>query len=435
VKPTAFPSRYEPLLESLQGRALQYFLRETDSRTGLVADSTAPDAPCSIAAVGMALGVLPIVAERNVLPRGDAADRVLGLLRFFRDAANGGGASSSGYRGFYYHFLDMRTGRRAGQCELSTIDSALLIAGALTAASYFDGGSSDEREIRELSEVLYGAVDWSWALNGGKTLTHGWRPESGFLPYRWRGYDEALVLYVLALGSPAHPIPPESYGAWIGTHAWKEIYGHDVLYSGPLFTHQYSHLSIDFRGIQDACVREKGIDYFENSRRATLIQQEYATRNPLGFRGYHDCCWGFTACHGPGPGAFVVDGVERRFLGYSARGAPYGPDDGTIAPWAAVASLPFAPDVVLPTIQHFSDLHGGDSSPYAFHSTFNPTYLGQDGGGLGWVCPWIYGIDQGAVALMIENYRTGLVWKLMRRVPQVRRGLRLAGFRGGWLDC
>jgi hypothetical protein len=348
----------EPLLESLQGRALQYFLHEIDPRTGLVADSTAPDAPCSIAAVGMALGALPIVAERNALPRHDAADRALGLLRVFRAASSGGGGSSSGYRGFYYHFLEMGTGQRAGQCELSTIDSALLIAGALAAASYFDRDTSNEREIRELSETLYCAVDWSWALNGGETLTHGWRPESGFLPHRWRGYDEALVLYLLALGSPTHPIPPESYDAWIGTHTWKEIYGRDVLYSGPLFTHQYAHLWIDLRDIQDACVRKMGIDYFENSRRATLIHQEYAARNPLGFKGYHACCWGFTACHGPGPGTLVVDGIERRFLGYSARGAPYGPDDGTIAPWAAVTSLPFAPNVVLPTIQHFSDLHG-----------------------------------------------------------------------------
>ncbi len=164
------------------------------------------------------------------------------------------------------------------------------------------------------------------------------------------------------------------------------------------------------------------------------MHQEYAIRNPLGFKGYCDCCWGFTACHGPPQTTLVVDGVERRFLGYSARGAPYGPDDGTIAPWAAVASLPFAPDVVLPTIQHFCRLHTGSSGLYGFASTFNPTYPTAGAGVLGWVCPWTYGIDQGALALMIENYRTRLIWKLMRRVPHIRTGLRRAGFEGGWLS-
>lgn len=433
VSRTQLSNAYEPLLDDLQGRALRYFLDEPASLTGLVADSTGPDAPCSIAAVGMGLGTFPIAVERGFLRRHEAAARVLRVLRFFRDSAHDDGASSTGFRGFYYHFLDMSTGRRVRQCELSTIDSALLVAGALVAAAYLDGDMPDEREIRAISEFLYRRVEWKWALNGGRTPTHGWRPESGFLPFRWRGYDEALFLYALALGSPTHPIPPESYAEWSRTHAWKTIYGRELVYSGPLFTHQYFHLWIDFRDIRDTCMREKGIDYFENSRRATLIQQEYAIRNPLGFKGYCDCCWGFTACHGPPPGTFVVDGVERRFLGYSARGAPYGPDDGTIAPWAAVASLPFAPDVVLPTIRHFNDMLGS-SSRYAFQSTFNPTYPAHDGVEPGWVCPQVYGIDQGAVALMIENYRTGLIWRLTRRIPHVRLGLRRAGFDGGWLE-
>jgi hypothetical protein len=425
-------SNFNPLLDGLQNRALKYFLRESDPVTGLVADSTALDAPSSIAAVGMALGVFPIIAERNVLPRSVAADHALRLLKFLRDSAEGENAALTGSHGFFFHFLNMKTGRRAMECELSTIDSAILIAGALITASYFDGPASNEQEIRAISEALYLSVDWRWALNGELTLTHGWRPESGFLPYRWRGYDEALILYALALGSPTHPISPESYQASIDTYVWSKIYGRELLYSGPLFTHQYSHLWIDFRNIKDAYMREKGIDYFENSRRATFIQQEYAIRNPLGFKGYSDCCWGFTACHGPPPGTFLIDGIERRFFGYSARGAPYGPDDGTIAPWAAVTSLPFAPEIVLPTIQRFNEMHVGTSSPYAFKSTFNPTYPGNDG--QGWTCPLVYGIDQGALAIMIENHRTGLIWKLMKRIPYLRNGLLRAGFQGGWLQ-
>ncbi len=430
----------DALLDALQARALRYFLDTAHPLTGLVADSTMPGTACSIAAVGMALGAYPIAVERGLMSRPAAAERALRVLRFFHNSPQGEAADAAGHRGFYYHFLEMETGRRAWECELSTIDTALLLAGALATASYFDREAVDERGIRTVAEVLYGRVDWRWALNGGLTLTHGWRPESGFLPYRWRGYDEALILYVLALGSPTHPIAAECYRAWSATYAWKCIYGHQLLYAGPLFIHQFSHLWIDFRGIRDAFMREKSaalgtpIDYFENSRRATLVQQAYAVRNPLGFEGYCDCCWGFTACHGPGPTTLVVDGVERRFLGYSARGAPYGPDDGTIAPWAAATSLPFAPEVVLPTLRRFEELHVGEGSRYGFESAFNPTFPATEGENGDWTCPWVYGIDQGTLVLMIENHRTGLVWDRVGRSPSVRVGLLRAGFDGGWLD-
>jgi hypothetical protein len=430
---SASASRDQALLDALQGHALRYLLDEVDPRTGLVADSTSPGTVCSIAAVGMALASYPIAAERNLISRSEAAERALRLLQLFHDGPQNASANATGYRGFYYHFLDMKTGHRAWQCELSTIDSALLLAGALATAAFFDGQGEDEQTIRTTADALYRRADWKWALNGGPTLTHGWRPETGFLPYRWEGYDEALILYVLALGSPTYPIPAESYAAWTRTYTWKRIFDHELLYAGPLFIHQYSHLWIDFRGIQDAFMRDKDSDYFENSRRATLIQREYAIRNPLGFEGYGDCCWGFTACHGPGPDTLEIDGVERRFLGYSARSAPYGPDDGTIATWAAAASLPFAPEVVLPTLHRFQELHVGATGPYGFESTFNPTYPSATGQKPGWVCPWIYGIDQGALALMIENHRTGAVWEGMGRTPWIREGLRRAGFEGGWL--
>jgi hypothetical protein len=427
------PEGADPLVARLQRRAARYFLDEVHPDTGLVADSNQPGAPCSIAAVGMALGVHPIAVRLGLLGRDEAARRSLRLLRFFRDGPQNAGAEATGFRGFYYHFLDMATGRRTRGSELSTIDTALLLAGVLAAASYFDHEAPEEQEVRTIADALYRRVDWRWALDGEPTLSHGWRPGEGFIPYRWEGYNEALILYLLALGSPTHPIPPESYTAWTRSYSWERIYGREVLYAGPLFLHQYSHLWIDFLGIQDAFMREKGIDYFENSRRATLVQQEYAIRNPLGFAAYCDCCWGLTAAHGPGPATFVINGTERNFLGYAARGAPHGPDDGTIAPWCAAASLPFAPEVVLPTLRRFDGLHVGAHSPYAFESTFNPTYPTPDGGPIGWVCPWVFGIDQGALALMFENYRTGLIWKLIRRVPYVRTGLHRAGFDGGWL--
>ena len=159
-----------------------------------------------------------------------------------------------------------------------------------------------------------------------------------------------MLLYVLGLGSPAHPLPESCYTAWTSTYRWEHCYGYEYLYAGPLFTHQLSHIWIDFRGIQDAFMRAKGIDYFENSRRATYVQQQYAMDNPLKFAGYGRNCWGITASDGPGPDTIKVSGIERQFFGYLGRGVPYGPDDGTIAPWAAVASLPFAPEIVLPTI-------------------------------------------------------------------------------------
>jgi hypothetical protein len=249
----------------------------------------------------------------------------------------------------------MQTGKRAWQCELSTVDSTILLAGALTAGAYFRADTTDETEIRALVDALYRRADWTWAQNGGATVTHGWKPESGFLEWRWQGYDEALVLYVLGLGSPTHPLRAESYAAWASTYKWTSSYGYDYLYAGSLFTHQISHLWIDFRGIQDAFMRAHGSDYFENTRRATYVQQRYAIDNPLSFVGYGKDCWGITASDGPGPDAIAVKGIERRFFGYLARGVPDGPDDGTIAPWAVAASLPFAPEIVLPAIDYLVD--------------------------------------------------------------------------------
>ena len=368
------------------------------------------------------------------MSRGAAAKRTLATLRFFWNSKQGPEPDATGYQGFYYHFLDMQTGRRAWQCELSTVDSAFLLAGMLTARGYFDRDTTEEQEIRTLADSLYRRANWQWAQNHGATLSHGWKPEGGFLPYRWAGYDEALLLYVLALGSPTYPLPDGSYGAWSSTYQWRQCYGYEYLYAGSLFTHQLSHIWIDFRGIQDTFMRDKGMDYFENSRRATYVQQQYAISNPGKFNGYGSCCWGITASDGPGPKTISVDGIERQFFGYVARAVPNGPDDGTVAPWAVVASLPFAAEIVLPAIEHFIHrLKLKESNPYGFRATFNATYPGSSESACGWVSPWHFGLNQGPVVLMIENYRSGLFWKLTRGCAYICAGLRRAGFTGGWL--
>jgi hypothetical protein len=421
------------MLDTIQRHAFSYFAHETNPLNGLVVDRTAEHAPASIAAVGLGLTAYPVAVERGFITRREAAECVRATVRFFWGSKQGPEPDATGYKGFYYHFLDMASGARTWQCELSTVDSALLLGGVLTAAAYFDDDRPVEREIRELSVRLYERADWQWARNGGRTLTHGWKPETGFLRYRWQGYDEALLLYILALGAPAHAIPADSYAAWAETYEWRTIYDITYLHAGPLFIHQLSHVWIDFRGIRDASMRAHGSDYFENSRRATLVQQQYAIRNPNGFAKYGEFCWGITASDGPGTLTRTVNGVRRRFFGYLARGVPDGPDDGTVAPWAVAASLPFAPEIVLPTMEHLLRLELGGKHPYGFRTTFNPTFPSANDDGNGWVSPTFCGLNQAPIILMIENYRTGLVWKMLRENPYVVAGLRAAGFTGGWL--
>ncbi len=420
-------------LDRLQVTTLQYYLHESNPANGLIRDKTERSAPSSIAAVGLGLSTIPVLVERGVVSREFAPEIVLRKLRFFRDSPHGPEPDATGYKGFYYHFLDMKSGRRVWECELSTIDSAFLFAGMLMCAAYFDGDTEEEGEVRELADALYRRADWQWALNGGAAISHGWKPETGFIPYRWTGYDEGLLLYLLGLGSPTFPLTPESYAAYCSTYQWKKIYGREVLYSGPLFTHQLSHLWIDFRDLRDAFMREHDTDYFQNTRQATYVHREYAISNPLEFAAYGEFCWGITATDGPGWEKRTVNGIERQFYDYYARGAPYGPDDGTLAPWVVVASLPFAPEIVIPTIRAMARLDLGVMKRYGFKPSFNETYEIPDSPTGWWVTPHHFGVDQGPVVLMIENYRTGLIWNIMRRSPYIAVGLRRAGFRGGWL--
>ena len=421
----------EALLDRIQRAAFGYFLDTYNPANGLIADTTRPSSPSSIAVVGFGLSSYPVAVERGWITREDAAQRTLITLRFFWNSAQNENVDSTGYKGFYYHFLDMQSGKRVWHSELSLIDTALLLAGVFLAGVYFSASTESENEIRELADKLYRRVDWSWAQINKSTLSQGWKPECGFLHYGWEGYNEAAILYVLGLASPTHPLPASSYSAWTSTYQWESLYGHEFLYAGPLFIHQFSHAWIDFRSIRDEFMREKGIDYFENGRRATYVQREYALHNPHEFEGYGENCWGISAGVGPGDRALRINGRPRRFLSYSARGVPYGPDDGTIAPSATLASIPFAPEIAMPALRYLFERYPEMAPECMLPSGLNPTYSGN--GSPGWTSEQYFGLDQGIVVMMIENYRSQLIWKLMRQCPYVRIGLQRAGFSGGWM--
>ena len=419
----------EALTTRLQRAAFSYMIDFASPDTGLIADTSRQGSPCSIAVVGFALSCYPIAVRNGWIRRADAAARTLQVLRFFLGSTQSDASDATGYKGFYYHFLDMQTGRRVWQCELSLIDTALLIAGVLVAGCYFDG-SGGECEIRQCADALYRRVDWRWAQNRSPGVTQGWKPECGFLHYGWEGYNEAAILCVLGLGSPTLPLTSAAYIRWQLTYQWENLLGRDVLYSGPLFTHLFSHAWIDFRGIRDAFMREKESDYCENTKGAIAIHREYGERNPHGFKAYSRDFWGVTAGDGPGDQEMRENGKDRRFFGYMSRGVPYGPDDGTIAPWAMLTTLPFAPEAALAGTRRLLEMYPQVCSQDRFSSGFNPTLSGNTGG---WRSDGWYGLDQGLLVMMIDNHRTGLVWEIMRHCGYVRDGLKRAGFEGGWL--
>ena len=419
----------EQMIDRLQRGAFEYFLRNTDPHSGLVADTSRPGAPASIAVVGFALSAYPVAVERGWISKDEAVGRCLDALRFFAGSDQSGASDATGWRGFYFHFLDSTTGARAWQSELSSIDTALLVVGMLTAAAYFDAPTPAESELRRLADFLYERVNWNWSEHDDDAVALGWKPECGFLNYGWQGYNEAIVLYALGLGSDTHRLTAASFDAWTETYQWENLYGIDFLYAGPLFMHQFSHAWIDFRGIRDSFMREKDCDYFENSRRATEVQRQYAIRNPRSFAGYGQDNWGFSASDGPGVEPKTVAGRRQAFYGYAARGVPWGPDDGTLNSACVAASLVFAPDIALPALRQLAadaDMTGGNAS---YASGVNVTA----GGDTPWVSKGMFGLDQGLTVLMIENFRTGLPWRLTRSIPCLRAGLRRAGFSGGWL--
>jgi hypothetical protein len=431
-------------LDDVQLRTFRFFQETANASNGLVPDRWPTPSFSSVAAVGFGLTAYIVGVERGWLARASGRDRVLTTLRFFWSSPQSERPYQvTGHRGFYYHFLDMQTGHRFQQVELSTIDTGLLLMGALAVQQYFDGTDPDEAEIRALADSLYRRVEWDWASVRPPEISMGWHPESGFIEHDYDGYNEAMFLYVLALGSPTHAVPPEAWQEFTTTYQWAEFYGQAHVNFAPLFGHQYSHVWIDFREIQDVYMRARGIDYFENSRRATLAQRAYAVDNPNQWNGYGANVWGLTASDGPGSFRATIGGRVRAFHGYWARGAAANGilDDGTIAPTAVGGSVPFAPEITIPALRAMRDGTGGNLyAQYGFKDAFNLT-LDQPGlaprgttvQGVGWFDMDYLGIDQGPILLMIENYRTGLIWELMRQSPYIVSGLCRAGFTGGWL--
>jgi hypothetical protein len=420
------------LLEQLQRGAWQYFPENTRPANGLVADNSRPGAPISIAVLGFALACHPIAVQRGWIGREDAVALCLASLRFLRDSDQSGAPDATGFKGFYFHFLDPDSGARVWRSELSMVDTALLIAGALAAAQFFTGECAAECELRELADFLYRRIEWDWAQSGADTIWQGWKPECGFLHYGWEGYSEAILLYTLALGSPTHPVG-DCYPAWTSTYQWENLYDNDYLYAGPLFIHHFSHAWLDLRGIRDDFMREKKSDYFLNSQRAAHVHREYAQRNPMGFAGMDENCWGLSSGDGPSDEQPLLVNEPRRLFGYAARGVPYGPDDGTLCPSSVVASIPFATEISLTCLRTMLARYPAVLSNDRLASGFNPG-VADASGGL-WISAGHYGLDQGIVMMMLENHRSGMTWSLMRQCPYVRGGLVRAGFTGGWLDA
>jgi hypothetical protein len=442
----------DPEIDELQRRTFDWFVHVTDRETGLTPDRWPTESFCSVAAVGFALTCWPVGVERGWMTRAEARERTLITLRYFAALPQGPEPTGvAGYKGFFYHFLDMTTGHRYRTTELSTVDTALLLGGMLFAAQFFDGRHAEEVEIRQIAQTLYERVEWDWAVVRPNRISMGWHPETGHIPHDWNVYNEGMLVLLLAIGSPTHPVPTGVWDEWVHAYeqSWTDRWGDWHLQFAPIFGHQYSHMFIDFRGIRDAWMRgqsmmtDQSLDYFENSRRAVHAQRKYAVDNPGGWDGYSADVWGLTACDGPGDFKQVIDAREREFFSYSARG-PGDRDDGTIAPTAAMASYPFAPVEVTSALKTMKARYGRDIyTQWGFLDSFNPTLTEREGPlqhgrivpGLGWVNGDYLGIDQGPIVVMIENGRSELVWRHMHGEPNLKRGLQRAGFTGGWLDA
>lgn len=450
-------------MEDLSRRTFTYFWDTTDTKRCLAPDRWPSNPFSSIAATGFALTAYGVGTERGYITRAAAAERTRDCLKFYWNAPQGPGRDGiTGHKGFFYHFLRNDDGTRYRNTELSTVDSSLFLGGALFAQSYFDRADPVEAEIRDLTERIYRRVDWTWAqrnrtgtqarnLASSHGIAMGWKPERGWEPHDWVAYDEGMLVYVLALGSPTHPVGKDAWDqGWAVPlkQKWGSYQGQHYLQFEPLFGHQYSHVWVDFRGIREPFIASKGVDYFENSRRATLAHRAYGIANPNRWNGYGADTWGWTASDGPigSRGKLRVNGAPRDFMTYSARGvsAVRVVDDGTIAPTAAGGSIPFAPKITIRALMAMRDR--GDPrlyGRYGFKDSFNPSYTFADPGSrsgtvdpiLGWVANDNLGIDQGPILAMLENHRSGLVWRVMRKNPHIVRGLKRIGFTGGWLNA
>jgi hypothetical protein len=439
--------RLPAFYDEIERRTFRFFWDTVNRKNGLAPDRWPTPSFSSIAAVGFALPAYAIGAERGWCTRAEARDLTLTTLRFFWNAPQGPAPTgTAGDHGFFYHFLDMQTGQRYRDVELSSVDTTILLMGVLFTGQYYDRGDAAEREIRQLAKAIYERADWNFfRADGRAAISMGWHPESGLIPANWVGYNEGMFVNILALGSPSHPGPDNLWQQWTARYPefWRGEGPTRRIAFAPLFAHQYSQIFIDFRGIRDAAMREAGFDYFENSRRETYADRAYCIANPMRWQGYSRNVWGLTACDGPGFFRLPYMGETRQFYGYSARGPvgePDGLDDGTLAPTAALGALPFAPEIVIPAAEAMLQVPRLFDS-LGFLDSFNPSFtytnVKVESGSVdpknGWVAKDYLGIDQGPILLQAANYRDDFVWRYMRRVPAIRRGLQRAGFSGGWL--
>jgi hypothetical protein len=399
----------DEFLRYVQQTSFDYFWYLANPNNGLVPDRSTTTSPCSIAAVGFGLTAIGIGIDHGWISRTQGLARVLTTLNTFLNGPQGSNTSGTiGYKGWFYHFLEMNTAIRSPSSELSSIDTTLLLAGILYAKQYFDGTNADETTMRSTADAIFNRVDWNWMARGTNVVSMGWFPQGSFIANNWVGYNEGMILYCLGLGAATNPLPASAWNQWTSGYTWATNYGQAYVSFPPLFGHQYSHCWIDFRHVADPYMNAHDTTYFENSRRASLAQRAYCIANPLGRVGYSSNVWGLTACDGP--------------TGYAARGAPPAQnDDGTIAPTAAGSSMPFAPEFCLPTLSYFySHFRRNIWTAYGFRDAFN---LGAQ-----WYASDELGIDQGPIIIMIENYRNQRVWKLFMRNEEIQRGLQRAGF-------
>ena len=387
------------LIEEMERRACLYFWEQAHPDTGLVLDRAPTDRPnplniASIAATGFGLSALAISSSRGYLAHGDALARAERTLRCLVGHV-------AGANGFFYHFVDVLTGDRCYECEVSSIDTAWLLCGVIHARQHFDTPA-----IRRLADEILGRVDWQWMWAGGPTLSHGWTPEGGFLPYRWDRYSELLAMYLLAMASDSHPIPASAWNAWTRPRQKSLAAGEVFIESlAPLFAHQYSHAWVDFRGLRDG-----SIDYFENSRMATVLHREFCVSLRGRFPWFSESMWGITSSESP-YGYIDWGGLDRVANSHI---------DGTLVPCAAGGSIVFLPQNCTLVLETMLERYGNKCwTRYGFVDAFHP---------LNWRAPDVIGIDLGIMLLMAENHRTGSVWKAMMAAPELQRGLAAAKF-------
>ncbi len=390
--------RDEVFLDDLERQGCLFFWEQASPNTGQVLDRARNDLSgardprrmASIAATGFGLTALCIADQRGYLPHAQIVDRVRTTLHWHLN-------NLPEVHGFFYHFTDIETGERIPGVELSSIDTSLLLCGVLTARAYFD-----DESIRNSAKQIYERVDWPWMQNGGKTFSMGWHPDKGFLDSRWERYCELMMIYLLAIGSPTHPISADCWNSFsrprIHYKGLDYISGND-----PLFTHQYSQAWFDFRGRKDAYA-----DYFDNSIKATRAHKAFCLSYP---QWYHEDYWGISASDYQG--------------GYTAWGGPpaLGPLDGTVVPCAAAGSLPFLPAACIHVLRSMRSKWGKQAwGRYGFVDAFHPS--------ANWYDPDVLGIDQGISVIMAENLRSGLVWSTFMRNSESRDAMKQAGFKG-----